>query len=261
MNVLKEGKTYYLSSMNSSYPLIPCDEALQYLKLPLQNDTLTLSGNGIPAELMAYTPSNGYYTLPLSMIPIHTQSVLYPTMQYFPPLSSILPSSGPSTPFETPLNLEPVEGDSDSSDEESDYSSSTPPTTSASAIQNINIPDQSPEFGASLLYELSLPYQCYPVYTPGSFDSNIVSQPATIPLSAASIPMVLASLPEVALQAAHQVVNQAVTIASDTSSVLLKRSRDEFETDNQEQSQPQNQSDGVFTMVPTNLPTLTNTLA
>lgn len=254
MNVLKEGKTYYLSSVNSSFPLIPCDEALQYLKLSPPSDTLT--GSITPTELMAYPPPNGYYTLPLSMIPIHTQSVLYPTMQYFPPLSSILPSSLPTSL--TPSNLEPVEGDSDSSDGESDYSTQAYPTTTASAVQNMSFPaDQSTEFGASLLYELSLPYKGYPVYSPNINGSMINTSNVMNLGSSSSIPLMFASLPEVTIQ----VANQDTPIGLDNSSVLLKRSREEYESNPQDHAHSLNHADGVFTAVPTSLSTMTNTLA
>jgi hypothetical protein len=355
MNVLKEGKTYYLSSVNSQFPLIPCDEALQYLKLPIQNEAMNININmppssllpmqmpmgyppqtmgypqsmgfppsphgypqsphgyppsisypssmgmgmgypqpmsyqpsmqyppaamacssmtSVPAELIAaYAPPNGHYSLPLSMIPIHTQSVLYPSMQYFPPLSSTMgppPSSVVAAATASiydgsDLKRSDNEEDSDTSDEEGfDYSSAHAnllqlnPNLMSMMMQHQQQQQQqqqqqeqeqhqsgsdsssSSTTGATsslpLHYEFNLPFigQC--------------SSSSMLPVMS-SIEMAAAAAAASGLVSPYHHLSENMT----ASSVLLKRTRDEYETLSSNPLDDQDQRD-TFTMTPSVLP-------
>jgi hypothetical protein len=258
MNVLKEGKTYYLSSMNSQYPLIPCDEALRYLKFTLQSDTQAPSTSPpspatlTPDLMTTYTPSDGYYTLPFSMIPIHTQSVLYPSMQYFPPLSSVLPSPLPistSTPLMDSVHRTTDGEESDSSDESDEL---TVPSGGEDHQQHHHhFPSHynhelSSHVHEPIVYELS-PFQYYPVF-PSATEESPHGPYSTL----SSLPMILPSSSEINSS------SQSGTFLSENPTVLLKRSREEFDNSLNQDSF----SDPRYSMMlPHLLPSLTKTNA
>ena len=275
MNVLKEGKTYYLSSMNSQFPLIPCDEALQYLKLPLQNDLMCTTPAaafpfspvpGIPPEMMgSYSPSNGYYSLPLPMVPIHTQSVLYPTMQYFPPLCSVTSAPSDANASDASayydgsgVKLEENEYPSDSSDEEGfDYSSVNPDIQNHPSFMAMMQQQLSSECSSTPLhYEFTLPYQCYPVFpssSSGSPSSNLLT------MNTSTIPVVLTTTVDMGTNGTSSYLSENMgTLLTETSSVLLKRTRDEYESNHplNDQHQPD-----TYMMTPSVLPPFSNNIA
>jgi hypothetical protein len=274
MNVLKEGKTYYLSSMNSQYPLIPCDEALQYLKSTLMSETQegaggagvgegssgptsTLSPLMTGADLMTtYTPSNGYFSLPFSMVPIHTQSVLYPSMQYFPPpLSSVLHSTLMESSSQHYSMMNEEEGQSDSTADESSEefitSTSAGPGSSEGAAGRVRlggVTNLLPQTHEPPIYELSLPFQYYPV-----FPSERNDDPSGLYSALSSLPMILPSSSEI-----HSSSSPGGSFLSENPTALLKRTRDEYENcvtgaviGNQEQL-----SESLY-LLPHLLPTLT----
>jgi hypothetical protein len=278
------------------------------------------SMTGGPSEMMtmmtsAYAPPPPppppSYSLPLSMIPIHTQSVLYPTMQYFPPLNSVFnaPSGAPVTSGlaagggggggvalydESGLKLEENECHSaDSSDEEgSDYSSAhadmlhlNHPDVMAMMMMMQQQQQQQQQLGSEscsappppLHYEFTLPYQCFPVFPNNTSSSCSSSTTSLLTMNTSTIPVVLTTTTSVDMSAngsgpppgsPYHLSENVSSLLTDNSSVLFKRTRDEYESNQQHHNHrqhhhpltDQDQPD-TYTMTPSVLPPFSNSLA
>ncbi len=238
MNVIKQGKLYYLSSASLKSQLIPCTDGINSFGIPVSRDQ-TIPGLQMSLGLSSMTsipyptPNYPYSAQTPTFVPTHTQSVLYPsisTTTLYPSFSSTICSAYPQLSVPHEIVLQEAQHESDHLPEDHEDSGNETGTSSSGSDTSITGSHASGDSNLTsappLVYELfqySLPVSLNPTtpllsksFLPFDMKSHLLASQ-----SIGTIPIVLSSPISLTHPIDSNLANQGR---------ILKRSRDEYET-------------------------------